>query len=138
MSDILGPLRYSEKMESTVFRSISYPKEKSMSDETAKLIDNEIRGLIDKAENHARKLLKKHIKHLHNLAKALLEFETLSGDGKEAQLIKKGKFELNQTQKIHLIEKPHYLLIQIPKKIIITRLVDLTLNLPCHNSITFL
>ena len=53
--DILGPLRHSEN-EEDVFRSISYSK-KSMSDETAKLIDNEIRGLIDKAENHARKLL---------------------------------------------------------------------------------
>ena len=52
-----------------------------MSDETAKLIDQEIRKLIDNAENHARKVLKKkNLKHLHNLANALLEFETLSGD----------------------------------------------------------
>ena len=91
MSDILGPLRYSEN-EEDVFLGRSVTQRKSMSDETAKLIDNEIRGLIDKAENHARKLLKKHIKHLHNLAKALLEFETLSGDD-VAQLIKKGKFK---------------------------------------------
>ncbi len=91
MSDILGPLRYSEN-EEDVFLGRSVTQRKSMSDETAKLIDNEIRGLIDKAENHARKLLKKHIKHLHNLAKALLEFETLSGDDVN-QLIKKGKFK---------------------------------------------
>ena len=36
-----------------------------MSDETAKLIDQEIRGLIDEAEGHARKILKKHIKSVH-------------------------------------------------------------------------
>ena len=136
MSDILGPLRYSEN-EEDVFLGRSVTQRKSMSDETAKLIDNEIRGLIDKAENHARKLLKKHIKHLHNLAKALLEFETLSGDDVD-QLIKRKIQGVNQTQKIRLIEKPHYQLIQVPKKIIITRLVDLTLNLLCHNSITFL
>ncbi|MAR63379.1 MAG: cell division protein FtsH, partial [Rickettsiales bacterium] len=44
------------------------------------------------AENHAKKILKKNIKHLHNLAKALLEFETMSGDDVN-ELIKKGKFK---------------------------------------------
>ena len=63
-----------------------------MSDETAKIIDSEIRKLIDQAENHARKILKKNLKHLHNLAKALLEFETLSGD-EVNELIKKGKLK---------------------------------------------
>ena len=61
-----------------------------MSDETAKLIDNEIRNLIDHAENHARKVLRKNMKHLHSLAKSLLEYETLSGDDVK-HLIKKGK-----------------------------------------------
>ncbi len=67
-----------------------------MSDETAKLIDKEIRKLIDNAENHAKKVLKKNIKHLHNLAKALLEFETMSGD-EVRELIKKGKFKTKNT-----------------------------------------
>ena len=64
-----------------------------MSDETAKLIDKEIRKLIDNAENHAKKVLKKNIKHLHSLAKALLEFETVSGDDVR-ELIKRGKLKL--------------------------------------------
>ena len=63
-----------------------------MSDETAKIIDKEIRNLIDEAENHARKVLKKNMKHLHSLAKSLLEFETLSGEDVD-QLIKKGKLK---------------------------------------------
>merc|ERR1712178_337472 len=67
---------------------------KSMSDETAKLIDHEIRKFIDNAESHARKILKKNLKHLHNLAKALLEFETLSGDDVK-ELISKGKLKSN-------------------------------------------
>ena len=75
-----------------------------MSDETAKLIDNEIRKIIDIAENHAKKVLKKNIKHLHNLAKALLEYETLSGD-EVKELIKKGKFKANNVKKMILIKK---------------------------------
>ena len=91
MSDILGPLKYSEN-EEDVFLGRSVTQRTSMSDETAKLIDSEIRKLIDQAENHAKKILKKNIKHLHNLAKALLEFETMSGDDVN-ELIKKGKFK---------------------------------------------
>ncbi len=96
MSDVLGPLRYSEN-EEDVFLGRSVTQRKSMSDETAKLIDIEIRNLIDEAENHARKILKKHIKHLHNLAKCLLEFETLSGEDVD-QLIKKGKLKNKDSQ----------------------------------------
>ena len=94
MSDTLGPLRYSEN-EEDVFLGRSVTQRKSMSDETAKLIDQEIRKLIDNAENHARKVLKKNLKHLHNLAKALLEFETLSGDDVK-ELISKGKIKNNK------------------------------------------
>ncbi len=94
MSDKLGPLRYSEN-EEDVFLGRSVTQRKSMSDETAKLIDQEIRKLIDTAESHARKILKKNIKHLHNLAKALLEFETLSGD-EVKELISKGKLKNNK------------------------------------------
>ncbi len=95
MSDILGPLKYSEN-EEDVFLGRSVTQRTSMSDETAKLIDKEIRKLIDTAENHAKKVLKKNIKHLHNLAKALLEFETMSGD-EVRELIKKGKFKAKST-----------------------------------------
>ena len=75
-----------------MFSWVDQLHKKSMSDETAKIIDSEIRKLIDQAENHARKILKKNLKHLHNLAKALLEFETLSGD-EVNELIKKGKLK---------------------------------------------
>ena len=93
MSETLGPLRYSEN-EEDVFLGRSVTQRKSMSDETAKLIDQEIRKFIDNAESHARKILKKNLKHLHNLAKALLEYETLSGDDVK-ELISKGKIKSN-------------------------------------------
>ena len=91
MSEKLGPLRYSEN-EEDVFLGRSVTQKTNMSDETAKLIDQEIRKFIDEAETHARKVLKKYKKHLHSLAKALLEFETLSGD-EVHELIKKGKIK---------------------------------------------
>ena len=81
-------------MRKMFFGKVSYTKKKYV-DETAKLIDQEIRGFIDEAEGHARKILKKYIKHLHSLAKALLEFETLSGD-EVNELIKKGKIKSNK------------------------------------------
>ena len=98
MSDVLGPLKYSEN-EEDVFLGRSVTQRTSMSDETAKLIDKEIRKLIDNAENHAKKSSKENIKHLHSLAKALLEFETLSGDD-VSELIKRGKLKAkNQNNK---------------------------------------
>ena len=103
MSDILGPLKYSEN-EEDVFLGRSVTQRTSMSDETAKLIDKEIRKLIDIAENHAKKVLKKNIKHLHNLAKALLEYETLSGD-EVKELIKKGKFKAKSVNKNDINKK---------------------------------
>ncbi len=92
MSDRLGPLKYTES-EEEVFLGRSVSQRKTMSEETAKLIDQEIRLLIDNAENHAKKVLKKNIKHLHSISNALLEFETLSGDD-VAELIKGKKIKV--------------------------------------------
>ena len=114
MSDILGPLKYSEN-EEDVFLGRSVTQRTSMSDETAKLIDKEIRKLIDTAENHAKKVLKKNIKHLHNLAKALLEFETMSGD-EVKELIKKGNLKQKvPAQKMILTKKHLFQLVAITK-----------------------
>ena len=54
----LDLFKYSEN-EEDVFLGRSVTQRTSMSDETAKLIDKEIRKLIDNAENHAKKVLKK-------------------------------------------------------------------------------
>ena len=71
---------------------------------TAKIIDQEVRKLIENAESHARKILKKNLKHLHNLADALLEFETLSGDDVR-ELIKKGKLKQDKQPKNNINDK---------------------------------
>ncbi|MDX1732658.1 MAG: cell division protein FtsH, partial [Aurantimonas coralicida] len=79
MSDKLGRLRYKDNQDE-VFLGHSVAHQQHMSEDTARLIDSEVRGIIETAENKARNILNTHIDQLHILAKGLLEYETLSGD----------------------------------------------------------
>ena len=78
-SEKLGPLRYSDN-EEEVFLGHSVTQRKNVSEATAKVIDEEIRVLVEAGEARARKMLTEHLDELHALAKGLLEFETLSAD----------------------------------------------------------
>jgi cell division protease FtsH len=78
-SEKLGPLRYSEN-EEEVFLGHSVTQRKNVSDATAKVIDDEIRRIVDDGEHTAREILTGHLGELHLLAKGLLEYETLSAD----------------------------------------------------------
>lgn len=79
MSDELGPLSYSEN-EQEVFLGHSVQKTQSISEKTAERIDSEIRLLVDAGYTTARSILEDNLNKLHDLAKGLLEFETLSGN----------------------------------------------------------
>ncbi len=85
MSDALGPLEYSEP-DGETYLGYSSARPIRMSNETAQLIDSEVRRIVEGGHMQAKKLLKKHIKELHALAGALLEYETLSGDEIKALL----------------------------------------------------
>lgn len=78
-SDRLGPLHYGADQEE-VFLGHSVAHSKNMSDATASLVDDEVRKIVDGGFARAREVLTRHIDELHMLAKALLEYETLSGD----------------------------------------------------------
>jgi cell division protease FtsH len=78
-SDKLGPLRYEDNQEE-VFLGHSVSQHKNVSEATAKVIDEEIRALVEAGEAEARQVLKENIDELHIVGKALLEYETLSGD----------------------------------------------------------
>jgi cell division protease FtsH len=78
-SEKLGPLRYEDNQEE-VFLGHSVSQHKSVSDATAKLIDEEIRALVEGGEDVARQILEEHLDELHLIGKGLLEYETLSGD----------------------------------------------------------
>lgn len=79
MSDKLGPLRYSSDQEE-VFLGHSVSQSKNMSDDTASLVDSETRLIVETAYARAKEILTKHLDQLHTLAKALLEYELLTGD----------------------------------------------------------
>ena len=79
LSKELGPVAYGEN-EEEVFLGRSVARQQNMSEETAKKVDAEIRKFVDKGYERARKILTDKIEDLHKLAKALLTYETLSGD----------------------------------------------------------
>jgi cell division protease FtsH len=79
MSDELGPLQYAEADEE-VFLGYSVNRQKNMSNETAQAIDKEIRRIVEQGYERAKSVLTEFREELETLAKALLEYETLSGD----------------------------------------------------------
>jgi cell division protease FtsH len=79
MSDAMGPLSYGEN-EEEVFLGHSVQRTQNISEKTAEQIDSEIRRLVNEGYQTARGILEREIDSLHELAKGLLEFETLSGD----------------------------------------------------------
>jgi cell division protease FtsH len=78
MSDKLGPLQYEQQQEG--YLGMGGSQRTMASDETNKLIDSEIRSLVDGAHEKASKVLKEQEDKLHLLAEAMLEYETLTGD----------------------------------------------------------
>ena len=91
MSEKLGPLQYSEN-EEEVFLGRSVQKHQNVSEDTARLIDSEIRIIVDTCYDLARKILTEKINDLHALAKGLIEYETLNGD-EILSLLKDGKID---------------------------------------------
>ncbi|MFS0735790.1 ATP-dependent zinc metalloprotease FtsH [Sphingomonas sp. 1P06PA] len=79
MSDALGPLEYAEP-EGESFLGYSQSRPIRMSNQTAQLIDEEIKKIVEGSYEKAKKLLTDNIDQLHSLAQALLEYETLSGE----------------------------------------------------------
>jgi len=79
MSEKLGWLRYRDNQDE-VFLGHSVARNQHMSEETARLIDSEVRRLVEEGEAKAREVLTENLDELHRLATALLEYETLTGD----------------------------------------------------------
>ncbi|MCP4570080.1 MAG: ATP-dependent metallopeptidase FtsH/Yme1/Tma family protein [FCB group bacterium] len=79
MSDKLGPLSFGRKQEH-VFLGREINQSRDYSEETANLIDNEIKRFVEEAEDKATELLKANMDKLELLADALLEKEILDGN----------------------------------------------------------
>ena len=79
MSDQLGPIAYQEN-EEEVFLGRSVSRTQNVSEETAKKIDAEVKKIVEAGYARAKKILSEKIDELHKVAKALLTYETLSGE----------------------------------------------------------
>ena len=79
MSKELGPLTYGEN-EDEVFLGRSITRQQHISEETSKKVDIEVKRIVDTGYQRARKILTEKIDDLHKLAKALLLYETLTGE----------------------------------------------------------
>ena len=79
LSEKLGPLMYSED-EEEVFLGRSVTQHKNVSDDTAHIIDSEIRALIDRNYQRSYTMLTERIAILHAMADALIKYETIDAD----------------------------------------------------------
>ena len=96
MSDKLGPLQYEASQEG--YLGMGQTQRTMAGAETNKLIDAEIKGLVDTAHQRANEVLTEQEDKLHVLAQAMLEYETLSGDEID-QLLETGKFDRSDEPK---------------------------------------
>jgi cell division protease FtsH len=88
MSDKLGPLRYNDNQQE-VFLGHAITQRQNMSEETARLIDEEVRRIVTAGEKKAREVLSANRDKLEAITQALMEFETISGD--EVQTLMRGE-----------------------------------------------
>jgi cell division protease FtsH len=79
MSERLGPLRYNENQQE-VFLGHAITQRQNMSEETAKVIDAEVRTIVTAGYQTARDLIYANRERLERITQALMEFETISGD----------------------------------------------------------
>jgi cell division protease FtsH len=78
-SEELGTVSYGDNQEE-VFLGHSVARTQNVSEDTAQKIDLEVRRLVQGGLDEARRILTERLEDLHSVAKALLEYETLSGD----------------------------------------------------------
>jgi len=76
LSSKLGPMSYSDD-DGEVFLGHSVTQHKTVSDETAHLIDEEVRDIVERNYARARETLEGNVDKLHAMADALVKYETL-------------------------------------------------------------
>jgi cell division protease FtsH len=79
MSDKMGPLTFG-KVEEHIFLGREMSRPKDYSEDTAILIDSEIKRIVTECAARARQMIEANLAKLHSLAQALLERESLDGE----------------------------------------------------------
>jgi cell division protease FtsH len=85
MSEHLGPRTFGRK-EEMVFLGREISEQRNYSEKVAEKIDDEVRGIIDRAYETSRKVLTENRDKLENVVKVLLEEETIEGEALQAIL----------------------------------------------------
>ena len=80
MSDKLGPLLYGDNQDEVFLGRSMMQRTVHMSDETQKIVDEEVKRFVEEGYQKAQNVIREHIDDLHAIAKALVEYETLTGD----------------------------------------------------------
>jgi cell division protease FtsH len=88
MSEKLGPLRYTDNQQE-VFLGHAITQRQNMSEETARMIDEEIRKIVNAGQDKAWEVLGAHRAELEAIAQALMEHETISGE--ECLMVMRGE-----------------------------------------------
>ncbi|ALG67462.1 ATP-dependent zinc metalloprotease FtsH [Beggiatoa leptomitoformis] len=86
LSERMGPLTYGDE-SGEVFLGHTVTQHKMMSDETAHIIDEEIRSFIDRNYERAKKILTDNTVILHKMAEALIKYETIDAEQIDALMI---------------------------------------------------
>jgi cell division protease FtsH len=102
-SDKLGLVSYGDNQEE-VFLGHSVSRTQNVSEETANIIDAEVKRLVNNGYEEAKRILTEKLDDLHTLAKALLEFETLGGD--EIVNVLKGVKPNRDEPQARILERP--------------------------------
>ncbi|HJR52557.1 MAG TPA: ATP-dependent zinc metalloprotease FtsH [Gemmatimonadota bacterium] len=112
MSEVLGPLTYGDEQEQ-VFLGREIAQHRDYSEETARLIDSEVKKIVYQAFDRASSILKENEAALHRLAAGLLEREIL--DRVEIALILEGKpLPPEETDEAEKAEPPKGATVQAP------------------------
>lgn len=93
MTDKLGAMAYGDSSDE-VFLGKDFTTKPNYSEEVASQIDHEIKIIVDEAYATARKLLQENIDRLHNVAQALMVYETL--DSEQFKKAFNGELDLNE------------------------------------------
>jgi cell division protease FtsH len=96
MSDKLGPLLYGDAQDEVFLGRSMMQRNTHMSNDTQKLVDEEVKRFVEDGYQTAQKVIRENIDDLHTIAKALIEYETLTGD--EIRGLMDGKTPMRETE----------------------------------------
>lgn len=120
MSDVLGTVAYDERADTGQYLGMSGYHEKKYSEETARSIDSEVRGILAEAHETAKRIILENKEQIELMAKMLMEFETLDSEDVQEIVINKAwdsskkKERLKKAADLH--KKPQVLPPPPPKK----------------------